>query len=373
MVISKQLKAVAQHFSYIHKMSGGSNRCTQRYREENAFHFGLGNRQKMIRKYALTSIMLIISMFSSMTIVFANGCPSVDAIHNAPGFPVPEKTAFNHFGNSLLSALFEPYHMVHDSLVGTGESATIVGKFDYDIVAHKDLEGENVKVYLYGTGMSDWEFLGTYLTNSDGKIHVPVGVRGTGHFLVHMVVTGDLTTATGYLTVIEPGTKAVLFDIDGTLTLNDFEAVGDYLGISTAEAHYYAPETVNAYQEKGYCMVYLSARPYWLMKDTREWLTLMDMPLFHAHTNPNAELFEPKDTVAYKTDYISALMSSGLEIIRAYGNADSDIEAYANTGIPKSETYIIGDLAGQDNTQAINDDYSYHYSTVVSATENADQ
>jgi phosphatidate phosphatase PAH1 len=262
--------------------------------------------------------------------------------------------------------------MVHDELVAHGNSATIVGKFDYDWAMHKDLEREDVKVYLYGTGMSDWQYVGQYRTDTDGKIYVPLGVRNVGQYLVHMVVTGDLSTATGYLSVVEPGTQAVLFDIDGTLTLNDFESVGDYLGISTAAAYSYAPETVNAYKDKDYCIAYLSARPYWLMKDTREWLSEKNIPLWHVHTNPDAELFTEKDTAMYKSNYINRLKDNGLEIIRAYGNAESDIAAYANSGIPKAETYIIGEFAGDDNTQAIHGDYTYHYSTIVANTENAE-
>jgi phosphatidate phosphatase PAH1 len=324
----------------------------------------------MIRKLStsVTSILLAIICFNTQ----AARCPSADFLNNAPDYPVPEQSSFHIWANGWLSAWHRPYHMVHDKLVAHGRSATIVGKFDYDWAMHKDLEKEDVKVYLYGTGMSDWQYVGQYRTDSDGKIYVPIGVRNTGLYLVHMVVTGDLSTATGYLTVVEPGTQAVLFDIDGTLTLNDFESVGDYLGINTAAAYFYVPETVNTYIDKGYCIAYLSARPYWLMNDTREWLSEKSIPLWHVHTNPDAELFSKKDTAAYKLDYINQLKDNGLAIIRAYGNAESDIAAYADSGIPKAETYIIGEFAGDDNTQAIYDDYTYHYSTVVINTENAE-
>jgi hypothetical protein len=58
----------------------------------------------------------------------------------------------------------------------------------------------------------------------------------------------------------------------------------------------------------------------------------------------------------------------GLDIIRAYGNATTDIAAYADGGIPKAETWIIGEHAGKESTQPIYGDYTYHYSTVVAAT-----
>jgi phosphatidate phosphatase PAH1 len=323
----------------------------------------------MTRRFCLLLSATLLAVACSS--VQAASCPSTYAVNHAPDYPVPQKSRFRKWANGWLSAWFKPFHMVHDEVVAQGSSATIVGKFDYDWTMHKDLEKEYVKVYLYGGGMSDWEYVGQYKTDTDGKIYVPVGTREVGNYLVHMVVTGDLSTATGYLSVVEPGTQTVLFDIDGTLTLNDFEAVGDYLGISTAAAYYYGPETVNAYKEKGYCIAYLSARPYWLMKDTREWLTVKNIPLWHVHANPNAELLEAKDTAAYKANYIIQLKSSGLDIIRAYGNAETDIKAYAISGIPKEETYIIGSMAGQYNTQEISGDYLYHYSTVVDNTASA--
>lgn len=61
----------------------------------------------------------------------------------------------------------------------------------------------------------------------------------------------------------------------------------------------------------------------------------------------------------------------GLDIIRAYGNASTDIAAYADGGIPKAETWIIGSNAGVSGTQALYDDYTYHFSTVVMDTPTA--
>ena len=305
------------------------------------------------------------------TIVAAASCPDSYAIDHSPTPPEVKEISFDHWSSSTISALYKPYHMVHDALVAEGSEATIVGKFDYDKVLHKDLEDEEINVFIYGTGMSSWESVGTFTTDSDGKIYVPVGKRDKGHYRVRMVVRGDLSYAEGYLSVIAPGTQSVLFDIDGTLTLNELEAAGDYLGIDTATPYYYAAETVNAYKAKGYCITYLSARPYWLMKDTRKWLTAQGIPLLHTHTNPNGEIFEAKDHAAFKADYMKSLQASGLDIIRVYGNAKTDIEAYATAGIPKAQTYIIGDNAGKEDTQAITSNYSYHYSTVVEYTPTA--
>ncbi|TGL64589.1 lipin/Ned1/Smp2 family protein [Leptospira sarikeiensis] len=293
-------------------------------------------------------------------------CPDYNTPSNPPAFTKPAKRNFRNFGNTILSGLFVPYHMVFDSIVRSGSSATIVGKFDYDAVLHKDLEGEYIHVYIYGTGLSGWNYVGRYTTNGDGKITANLGVRATGDYIVRMVVEGDLSSTDGYLTVADPGRQTVLFDVDGTLTTNDFEAIADYTGIKIADAYYYAPETVNAYRNKGYQIVYLTGRPYWNTKDTREWFPLKGMKSWHYHPHSDAL---GANVQGYKTDYISYLRNTvGLDIIRAYGNATTDIGAYAAGGIPKADTWIIGEHAGKEGTQAITGNYSLHYNTVVAST-----
>lgn len=299
-------------------------------------------------------------------------CPDFTSPANPPAFTKPAKKSFRNFGNTVLAGLYSPWHMVHDQMVRSGQAATVTAKFDYDAVLHKDLEGEYVHAYLYGIGMSAWEYLGRYTTDSDGKINVATGTRRVGEYRLRFVVEGDLSQVDGYLSVVDPNRPAVLFDIDGTLTINDFEAYADYVGLKTAQAYYYAPETVRAYRDKGYQLVFLTARPYWVTRDAREWFDHQNLPRWHYRSNPYGDGPIPPDTQAHKTNYIKYLRQDvGLNIVRAYGNATTDIAAYADAGLPKSETWIIGEHAGASGTQALNGDYSYHFSTVVANTPNA--
>lgn len=184
-----------------------------------------------------------------------------------------------------------------------------------------------------------------------------------------MVVAGDLTETNGYLTIVDPGRKTIVFDIDGTLTLNDFEAVGDYLNVSTARAFAYAVETANLYRDRGYQIVFMTARPYWVARDTREWYAAMGLPqsiITHFSLSNEASM----DASSYKKEYLDYLIDGvGLNIIRTYGNAQSDIDAYVYAGIPFSEIFIIGDLAGADGTTPIYGDYSVHYSWLLDSLE----
>ncbi|MGL6160267.1 lipin/Ned1/Smp2 family protein [Microbulbifer sp.] len=298
----------------------------------------------------------------------ADYCPDYDRVLNPPLLQKPEQQSFHNWSNQLLSSLHRPFHMVHDQIVKAGTPATFTGKFDYSSIFHKDLEFEDVHVYLYGTGMEDWEYLGEYRTDSDGKIHLEIA-KPEGDYEVRMVVEGDHSTASGYLTVVQPNRKAVLFDIDGTLTLNDFEAIGDYLGTDTAEMHGYAAEVVWDYIEKGYQIIYLTGRQYWMASTTRNWFNSKGLFDWHLRTDSNAENPAAPQTQEYKTAYIRYLLEDvELDIVRAYGNADTDIAAYADAGLPRAETYIIGPEAGREDTQPIDGDYAYHYATVVTGT-----
>ncbi|VUD42422.1 hypothetical protein TDB9533_00688 [Thalassocella blandensis] len=320
-------------------------------------------KNKIIYAFILTLILPVTS--------HADYCPDYSSAVFAPELDYPAKKPFNNWLNNWLTALNPEFHMVHDQIVKEGETATLVGKFDYSALYHKDLEFENIHAYIFGTGMDTWEYLGNFETDRDGKIFVDVQ-KPEGDYLVRMVVEGDLTEATGYLTVVKPGRKTVLFDIDGTITLNDFEAVGDYLGIDYADTHAYVAETVWQYIDKGYQIVYLTGRPYWLALTTRNWFDSLGMFPWHLRTNSNAENPLSPNTEEYKTDYIQYLLQDvELDIIRAYGNASTDITAYAGAGIAPTDTYIIGKNAGNGGTNAISGDYAYHYSTVVTSTPEA--
>ncbi len=300
-------------------------------------------------------------------------CPDYQAVLNLPELKGPEQKEFDSLQNRILSKLHSPYHMVHDEVINPGEEVTIVGKFDYSRMHHKDLEGEIIHAYLYGTGMDNWQHLGQFITDSDGKVYVPITLRSAGEYIVRMIVEGDLTQADGFISVVPRGQETVLFDIDGTMTKKDFDQVGDYLGTSVAEAWEYVKETVQAYIDKGYRVIMVTGRPYWNTRDTREWFTsVINLPQWHLRTNDDGGSPLDYETENFKRTYLSYLQKAkGLKIIRAYGNASTDITAYADSGIPREDTWIIGDNAGKQGTQGIFDDYTNHYSEVVQPTPEA--
>lgn len=312
-------------------------------------------------------IKVLVCLLSLPIAAFA-ACPDYSAIENAPQLTSPTKQSFHHIKSRLVSMVYQPWHMVHDQIAQVGQAIQVTAKFDYGMASHKDLEDETVQAYLSGTGIDGWESLGEFTSNDDGKVTVNAGQRPIGEYRIRFVVAGDLSTVDGFVSVVEAGQKAVLFDVDGTLTTTDFEAYKDYVGLKTATPYANAINMVNAYKSKGYQIIYLTARPYWVTKDAREWFAKMGIPTGHYRSNDYAGLVPP-NTQAHKTEYVRYLKNTvGLDIVRAYGNALTDIAAYADGGIAKKDTWIIGVNAGKNDTQAINTDYTAHYHDMVITT-----
>jgi phosphatidate phosphatase PAH1 len=119
---------------------------------------------------------------------------------------------------------------------------------------------------------------------------------------------------------------------------------------------------------KGYPVIYLTNRPHPLRVETRTWLAEKMMPTGPVITSNGTA----SDAAAYKTVWLQRMTQTfGWQIVAAYGNASTDITAYANAGIPKSETFIVGPLAGSDSTQPIdNMDFAQHIQSYVDTQPN---
>ena len=70
----------------------------------------------------------------------------------------------------------------------------------------------------------------------------------------------------------------------------------------------------------------------------------------------------PSGVAQYKSDFLIS-HNTQVELNAAYGNASTDITAYATAGIGAANTYVIGDHAGEGGTVALTD-YPSHLATV---------
>jgi len=289
-----------------------------------------------------------------------------------------DPTGWRHDTTRLLTVTQgAPNHRAQDVIVATGRPQLIVGKFAYGPF-DKDLEDEEVEVFVQERPpCGEWISLGVQLTSRDGQYGDQYGLaddggrifftlpdaqaRPVGHHPLRLLVRGDGSLATATLTVLPAGTSTVVFDIDGTLTTRDFELIRELFtellqGSYVPEMREGAPDVVWDWVARGYLVVYLSGRPDLLHRQPRLWLQEEGFPPGPLHlTDTNAQALPTRAGVGqYKIDFLRKIEEEGLvTLAAAYGNATTDIFAYAGAGIPLATTFIVGEHAGEEGTTPI--------------------
>ncbi|HSD85922.1 MAG TPA: hypothetical protein VLB44_00350 [Kofleriaceae bacterium] len=228
------------------------------------------------------------------------------------------------------------------------------------------LPGEYVSLWTYDT---EWHSLGRTQTDASGVYEFPdTGFIAPNGTPVYSMLEADGDCMEHYDWLMPPGSKFIITDIDGTLTDSDneqFIQFSDETYVPKQMGH--ASELMQAWSMKGYPIVYLSARYHLYRNETRSWLRDQMFPLGPLVTEPTLQ-----DASTYKTLWLNRMIQDfGWVVVAAYGNADTDIAAYNNAGIPKSQTFIVGPLAGDSGTMPIpNMDYSNHITSYVAAQPN---
>jgi len=227
------------------------------------------------------------------------------------------------------------------------------------------IQDEYVSVWTYdGTA---WKTLGRDLTDEDGLYNIAGDTVPNGQ-PVYSMLEANGTCAESYDYFFPMGEKVVVTDIDGTLTTSDNE-----LAMEIADPTYdpammgHADLLTQTWAMKGYPVVYLTNRPHQLRVETRGWLAEKAFPTGPVITSNGTGAAD-----VYKTAWLQRMVQTfGWNIVAAYGNASTDITAYANAGIPKADTFIVGPLAGSDGTQPIdNMDFAQHVQQFVNAQPN---
>jgi hypothetical protein len=286
-----------------------------------------------------------------------------------------EEEGFEHLGSNLISILGAE-HSAQDVLATTGGPVTVVGKFAYGR-SNRDLEDEWIEVWMDDCS-GEYRHLGDVLTDGDGRIALALEeTPEVGRYALYLRVRGDGTAAHSTLRVVPRGTQVVVFDIDGTLSSSDLafyvDTAYDYflsilIGEFVPDARRGAREVTEARYDAGYLLVYLTGRPYWVTRSTREWLEVQGMAPGSLHTtNSNDETRGREDGLGdFKLNYLISLQELGLDIHAAYGNKATDIYAYEGAGIPLERTYIAGqDHGGEGGTVAIGSDYVDHLEQIA--------
>ncbi|HTM19067.1 MAG TPA: hypothetical protein VL172_01115, partial [Kofleriaceae bacterium] len=268
-----------------------------------------------------------------------------------PGPQVGPRQPWRHGSSRAVSTLAgDAAHAADDAIVNPGSSASIEGKFAYGTVS-KDLEGEDVTLWLQ-VRCGVWKPITSARTDGDGRARFTVDashIPAVGAYAFELVVLGDGTRAQGHIYVAPRGTPAVLFDVDGTLTTGDGQLIVEVLG-GDANLRPGAVDVVRKHVAAGALPIYMTGRSYNLRQMTRDWLRRHGFPRGPLLTTRTIGQALPGGgrVGKFKRQQIEILRDgAGLDIRYAYGNATTDVCAYADAGLPPERTYIVGKHAGE--------------------------
>ena len=252
----------------------------------------------------------------------------------------------------LAMAVGHPHHSGLDQVGLVGGDFRLAGKLSYGS-ARKDLEDEAVVGWLrVGATCDGWVSVGRGLTDGGGRIALPApptAITKAGRYPFTLVVAADGSRAEGELWALAAGSEVVVFDIDGTLTGGDEELVAQLLTGADPEPRPGALEVVRAHRAHGIQPIYLTGRPYLLVGKTRSWLARRGFPPGPLLTPVHLSEATPGQPVEhYKRDVLKEITTDAKAIIvRAYGNAESDLCAYAEAGVAPADTFMVGALGGR--------------------------
>ncbi|MEM9489264.1 MAG: hypothetical protein AAGC55_08970, partial [Myxococcota bacterium] len=268
-----------------------------------------------------------------------------------------------------------PHHTSSDPISNPGEDAIITGKFAYGVIS-KDLVGEDVALWLRMRPCGPWQELARAPTDDDGWISFTVPshlIPTVGAYPYRLIVRGDLSTASGVIYVLPRATRVAIFDIDGTLTTGDSELLEQIALGADPDMHRGANRVANHYARAGVLPIYITGRPYLLRPATMSWLRRKGFPVGPLITTDSLGAARPgtRGVGRFKQSILSALRNrAGLTIIAAYGNASTDVCAYAHSGIAPNRTYIVGEkstqCSGYPATRTLTD-YVAHLEQLIAA------
>lgn len=260
-----------------------------------------------------------------------------DAQEYDPG--LPRGFAARH---NRIKAVARTRHSIEDTVALPGTPLTLRPLFAYGSYDAR-LDAEDIAQHVFDC--KDWQPSGKARTNTEGHASFALDTAslGVGQFGVAHHVLGDATVLRSSLYLLPPGTHFVVFDIDGTLTTHDSDLLRDLLYERMLHRTYHpfpyphAAQATQIWRDKGYVVLYLTARPLTLRIMTDVWLRENGFAPGPLHMAKNRQDWLPTGgrSALYKAQYLQQLQAQGHHIDYAYGNAANDLVAYKQVGVPK--------------------------------------
>ncbi|VDO84158.1 unnamed protein product [Soboliphyme baturini] len=169
---------------------------------------------------------------------------------------------------------------------------------------------------------------------------LPLGLHA-----LKIIVCGDHSYVDVYVAIVPPHTDCIVFSIDGS-----FSASISVSG-KNPKVRPGAVDVVRYWQDMGYLILYVTARPDIQQRLVVSWLS--------QHNFPHGLLFFTEgisaEPLRQKTNYLKSLLSEHQICIRAAYGSGKDVHVYKEVGLKKETVFAIGKVSKkwQDDCQVL--------------------
>ncbi|KAK3083813.1 hypothetical protein FSP39_003585 [Pinctada imbricata] len=255
----------------------------------------------------------------------------------------------------------QPNHRGNDVIVLEDKAQILTARFMYGPFDVTSLSGEKVDIHVMEQSTAEWRYLTTEITDKHGRLtyNIPTDkALPNGMHQVKIVVRGDHSTADFYLTVLPPKTETVIFSIDGSFTAS--------MSISGKDPKVRAGavDVVRHWQDQGYLILYVTARPDMQHRRVVAWLAMHNFP--HGMVAFMDGL--SKEPLKQKLNYLKSLKNDAQVSFKAAYGSSKDIYVYKELGMTTQQIFVIGKASKKylSQAQVLCDGYSAHLNNLLS-------
>lgn len=239
-----------------------------------------------------------------------------------------------------------PNHRANDVIVLEDREQIFNAKFSYGPLDFT-LSEEKVDVFVMkNNSKGEWQLYDCAITDSHGRLRyeVPASKRlPQGMYQIRMIVKCDRTYVDFYMCVLPPNTEAVVFSIDGSFAANISFSGND------PKVRAGSVDVVRHWQELGYLIIYITARPDMQHYKVTNWLAQHNFPLGMVFFSDGLS----RDPIKQKTDTLkNIVVNNSISLQAAYGSS-KDIQMYSSLGVPSNRIFIIGRPKSKFQNQAV--------------------
>ncbi|XP_034941683.1 protein retinal degeneration B isoform X2 [Chelonus insularis] len=249
-------------------------------------------------------------------------------------------------------------HRANDVIVREGAPQILIARFMYSPIDVIALTGEKVDIHVMKDAPAgEWTYLSTEVTDKNGRITYRIPdekALSYGLYPIKMVVRGDHTSVDFFMAVIPPNTECVVFSIDGSFTAS-MSVTGRDPKVRAG-----AVDVVRHWQELGYLIIYITARPDMQQQKVVSWLSQHNFPYGLVSFADGLST----DPLGHKAAYLNNLIQEHKVIIhQAYGSS-KDIAVYTAINLKPKQIIIVGKVSKKQQALAtiLTEGYAAHLS-----------